>query len=390
MNSLKELTPYFSILKEKPLHIAIMFLATLMSTLFISIQPMFIKTFLNAISSSEETGFMLVILSFAGVSLCMAYLFDFISVSFRFLIKYNFDLFLFKTFTNSSMSLSEEAFEFGLTDGLDRISNSVLKVTLDFFHEMLKVFLIIIFLGTESLQFAIGTFCIFLLGVGVSSLLINRIAKILRYEVLSIESLARQIRSQKREKLKYRFLRFNYEKFGIKSFIYVITYLIFQLLPIFFLFYYTFDKFVSIGSITSILIYIGMLHGPYKNLVEIIKELKVTVKVTSFIRKDFEAYLKFLEKTKDLDKGIIFIPDSTNIEGVSLNDSNPIQLVNSCLFSLNSLENKNMDEILKRGEKEKIFILTKFEEHFRNGHFVYQSKIDEIGTVLPYLQKAIA
>lgn len=385
METLKQLRPYLSILKDNPLLIGAIFIASIMTTIFTSVQPMFIKIFLNGLTSNESIKFLVSILLFILAGLILAYLFDLISVSLRFLIRYNFNLSLYDSFIKSSQGLSDEAFEFAITDGLPRISEAILKVSLDFIFQIITLIFIIGFLCLENIEFGVIILCFFIAGVFSSTYFSNLLARISKFEVRAKEQFIRSMRQNPTGKLKIKFFDFYFHRFELDSIIVIIHFILFQIFPIIFLLYYLKDRFVTIGSITSILIYISMLRKPFLNIVQIIKTVKTSVMITAFIRKDLENYLTLLHKTLDLDRGLILVTEGAKLAGASLDVASNVALKNACLFKReNSAQTKNLNFLIERSKNEKIFLLAPL-ENIKYGHFVLDLKNNKLNTSLQYL-----
>lgn len=388
--SFKELKPYLVLLRDNPLLVAAIIFSSLLSMLFVSLQPMLIKTFLNGVSDKAGSEFLAIVVTFILVGVIIGYIFDFVAVGLRFLLELNFNQSLYRVFSQSSLGLSEEAFEFSMTDGLPRITESVLKISLDLFFQFFNLVLISFFLFLESKVLGIASIVFFIIGQLVSLGIVSSVSRFSRFEVKAKEKLIRSLRSSKPITLTFSFFRYYLNMFGLNSTIFFISYFLFQVLPVIFLFFYLKLQFLSVGSITSVLIYIGMLAVPYNKIVEIFKYVNTSVVVTRFIRKDLEYYLALLDETENIDRGLILLPQddegsTKHSVGIPVKTMNETSLINGNLFYEEDNSDQDWLEALRqKSYREKIFLAHPKKKKPSVGHFVYDFNQKKFETVLSY------
>ena len=121
--------PYLRLVGRFPLHLAAAFLAALLAEFLFTIQPAFLKTFINQAQAGAPRGALLVFPAFMVGAAILAYAFDFISVTIRYLLEARLSRLLKEVYVEFSPKDRVEVLQFSLWTGLSHLSRLALSLS---------------------------------------------------------------------------------------------------------------------------------------------------------------------------------------------------------------------------------------------------------------------
>jgi len=303
---------YWSLVLKHPLYFINAYIAAIFTNYLLTLQPGFLKVFINEATKGSLKEHLLVITYFMIGALVLAFIFDTIQVSTSMLFKVSIEkklrLIHFKYARNRSL----KDITFPIQRGIYGLTEFCLLTSLDFLISITNISIVLFFIFSSNPIIGGGV------GLLVSVLLIATFPTIKRLGKISKE----------KEKLKTKCIA-EYEgsttsvyeghlneiqskeskRFKHDTVLVFSSFLIFKLTPAFILFAYIFQKNNDYGELASLFLYFGLLYGPYKKMTSIIRQSTLFFTQAELFKDDIEQAIKIDKILKKIPKGIVCIID---------------------------------------------------------------------------------
>ncbi len=275
-----------------PLHLAAALLAALVCDLLLTVQPMFLRAFIDQAQAGTKGLWAIPRLMLAAAAL--AYVFDFISVAIRFLLERGLSWRLTRAYLEfGSMSRAETA-QFALRRGIPSLSRLALGLTLELILALIRVLLILVCMGLEQAALGAVSAAVLVLSLAASGWATGRIGRVSRTMEVVMERLQAAAVSGRGPALGLlsRFYRFDRTQFGLRSVNVFLSTILFRVLPVGALGLYLTGAGLSLGALASVFLYFSMLRGPYSDLVALLQDSLVSWQESSLFSEDLEGALE--------------------------------------------------------------------------------------------------
>jgi hypothetical protein len=294
-----------------PLHLAAALLAAFVSETLSIVQPQFLRAFIDA-SAKVAVAKLWPIPALMAASAVLGYAFHTISVSIRELLQKNLSRQLKEAYLEFGDLSRPEHLHFSLRKGIQHLSQLTLSLTVDFFLVLTRLAMISLFLILA--QPALGGIVIVMLAVAVSTSL--RLTSLLGKTSRAYERASgRLVAAAKRDRFACgssldRIERLEKAKFKLTRLNLLPQFLLFRLMPAAVLALFLFDKRLTLGSLTSIFLYLSMLRAPYQEFVQKLQEAQASISEVALFRGDLERSLALSSVLSSTRAGLIWLPGS--------------------------------------------------------------------------------
>lgn len=289
---MSETTPFLrgaaALVARYPLHLSAAFLAAVLCDLLVTMQPLFLRAFIDEASSGLARQKLWLFPSFLLAAAVLAYAFDMIAVSIRFFLREKLTLRLSEAYLDFADRKHEAAVQFSLRSGISSYAELALSVSLDFILALSRIAIILLFMALDQSQLALAAGAAVLVGLAVSATTTGKIGRIsLAAERAKgrLAALALKRSPSARDYLT-KLYAFGLRLYGLKSLNVLVTLCLFRALPIGALALYLMDKGLSLGALASTFLYFSMLRAPYSELTSLMQESQIAISSSALFLSD--------------------------------------------------------------------------------------------------------
>jgi hypothetical protein len=287
------------------------FIAAVICSLMMTIQPLYLRTFINQAKQGVSSDHLGVIIIFMVASAGFAYVFDMISVSIRASIRLKLRDELRKVYAKHCRHHNNSQKNLAYRGGLDSLAEIALLSSLDSILILFNLALIVCFMSLESPVMATIA-CLFFVvsGLAITSLC-KKMGRIGNHFELGNNNIINKDTGNFFESARRidRRLNFESDNFIISSKLVFLSFFIFRVVPLFILVLFTKELGVTLGSLASIFLYFNLLHGPFKKMTLLLKSILVNFGKTEQFRNGLTAGLNFEAKMGGIPSGLILVDD---------------------------------------------------------------------------------
>ena len=370
---LKKIKIYWSLALKHPLYFFNAYLAAVLTNYLLTLQPGFLKVFINQGTNGATRDHLLVITFFMMGSLALAFIFDTIEVSTSTLFKVTIEKKLRTLHYKYSKRRDMSDISFPIQRGIFGLTEFTLLTSLDLLISITNLIIVLAFIFNSNQL--IGSVA----GVLIFTLLFMIFPKIKKLgniskekEKIKIDCIENfhQFSEEEYEKNLIKMQKNEASRFSIETLLVFSNFFIFKLTPALILFSFIFEKNSDYGELASLFLYFGLLYQPYKNTTKIIKRATLFFTQAEIFKDDIERAILIDKKIKFLPKGLICIYN----KNVKSNDHKKINaLKESSKKERATFQSSNIDEISKSD-----FVLTKDLELITTAAYLWGHKNEAV------------
>jgi ABC-type multidrug transport system fused ATPase/permease subunit len=335
---------YWSLVLKHPLYFINAYIAAILTNYLLTLQPGFLKVFINEATKGSLKEHLLVITYFMIGALLLAFIFDTIQVSTSMLFKINIEKKLRLIHYRYAKNRSLKDISFPIQRGIFGLTEFCLLTSLDFLISITNIAIVLFFIfsSNPTIGAIVGFLVVTLLLATFPTIKkLGKISKekekiktkcIAEYESSNISSYEKYLNDIQRKESK----RFKHDTVLVFS-----SFLIFKLTPSFILFAYIFQKNNNYGELASLFLYFGLLYGPYKKMTSIIKQSTLFFTQAEIFKDDIEQAIKIDKILKKLPTGVVCIIDEC------FPSSNHNEQVSNSTKELKTFRSNNFEDISK-------------------------------------------
>ena len=299
---------YFKVIGKYPLHLCAAFIAAILCDLLFALQPLFLKTFINQAAKGVDKNHLLIITLFMLFGLLMAFIFEYIGLRIRYTLEEKIDYSYRMIYHQGCVHQQTTQVNAAARMGLKSLAAFSLNMTYDVILILTNMLLILGFLASEQLIVGGTVFSVLILSLLFTFKLTNKIGKITktreRFQTKIIK-LFNKKNADDKDRIALDYLKYYPIQFRISTILAFNSFFLFKVLPLIILVLYAFKRDISLGSIASVFIYLGMLAIPYQRLTELLRISSINFSKASLFREDFEMALDAYEQQSLFSKGFL-------------------------------------------------------------------------------------
>jgi hypothetical protein len=306
---LKALSPYLRFSFAFPLHLAAAFIAAVAAEVLLTMQPMFLRAFIDEARNGMAARELWAFPTFMIVGALLAYTFDFISITIRYLLEQRLSMSLKDAYLEHGPRGRPEVFQLAMSTGISNLALLSLTLSVDVWLVLARIALVLCFLSFENLGLGLGvaaamTAC---LGLNVATnLRIGRVSRAIQRVTTRIVALAARSGLPLARTRLGRLYDFDLHRFGLRSANVAFSFIMFKLAPLSVLIAYLLGAQISLGAIASTFLYFSMLSTPYQDLLFLLQTGTVTYSESALYREDVERSLSARDLLERVPVGLIW------------------------------------------------------------------------------------
>ena len=243
-------------------------------------------------------------------ALALAFIFDTIQVSTSMLFKVNIEKKLRSIHFKYAKNRKLKDITFPIQRGLYGLTEFSLLTSLDLLISLTNIGIVLFFIFSSNplIGSVVGALVLVLIFATFPAIKkLGEISKekekikskcLIDYETASLDDYDKNLQLIQQKETS----RFTFDTILVFS-----SFLIFKLTPAFILFAYIFQKNNNYGELASLFLYFGLLYGPYKKLISIIRQSTLFFTQAEIFKDDIERAIKIDKKVKKIPRGIICI-----------------------------------------------------------------------------------
>ena len=282
------LRDFISLTLSFPLQLFAAFVSGILSTLLLTIQPVFIKTFINESARGVEASHLKALLLFMGLSLALAFIFDTIKVSMETVLKLKIENELRTGFHYFFSGCSKEKYDFAVRRGLFSMANFSFLLSFSLPMALVNIIVILIFIGFESPIMGLVTFLLCLASFFLNYYVSKELGSISKYkEDVKTSMIKTQAQNQQNHNSLVGELQAKEgSRFLWSTLLFLNQYSLFKIVPLVILLVLLSGNDLNSGSIAGLFLYFGLLIRPYQLLSLALQDLLVLYHQNEFIREE--------------------------------------------------------------------------------------------------------
>lgn len=297
---------------REPVALAAAFLAALIAEAMLTMQPLFLRAFIDQAQGGAAPKLLLYFPLFMLAAAGLAYLFDLIAVAIRFRLQRGLTRRLRELYVEFSDKPKPETTRFALRSGLTGLAQLALALSLDLLLVLARLSLILGGLGLGDPAAAWAAALVLALGAALSYATTARLGRLSRTRELLAERLGAEALAGRpgwRRTLDRGEMVAD-KRFGLLSINVLMSFLIFRVLPVAVLFWHVYGAGGTVGSLASAFLYLSMLRAPYQELVGLLQDNLVAFSESSVFAVELERGLKRHAATVAVPFGLIWERDT--------------------------------------------------------------------------------
>jgi hypothetical protein len=294
-----------------PLHLAAAFLAALISDLLLTIQPMFLRAFIDLSQSGAPKGKLLAFPAFMAGAAVLAYLYDFIAVAIRFALQRRVEDLLKEVYLDFGDKSKPDAVRLSLRVGLAHQAQLAVSLALDFALLFARIALILACMALGQGTLALATLLVLAAGLAAHAWTSARLGRLSRATARMLEravGLALGGSWLAKERLAHH-SELERRGFLLRSVDVLVVFVVFRVMPIGALVWFLFGSGLTLGSLTSTLLYVSMLRLPYLDLIRLLSESLVALRESELFSSGLARGLRMSSLLRSLPFGLIWDRD---------------------------------------------------------------------------------
>ena len=300
--------PYVRLISNFQIYVLAGLISTSLSELLLLTIPLFIRGFIDYIdvlSARELLKFPLMMLGVAA----LAYLFDMISVSVRFLLGQEVDVQLKEIYINYSFTDDEQTHAFALRSGLAQMANFTVNMSLIKYLHLIRIALILVFIFFENTLVGLATGISLLLALSAGLFLTRILGRASRAKEEYINRFLHKRRDDQR--LKGRDFADSVDDMEAKMFLgesglFFLAYVLFHLLPVGVLLVALYGTELTTGALASLILYLSLLRPPFQEMLSFIKDNIRYFSDSEIFRGELERSLLVAGLLNQADRGLVW------------------------------------------------------------------------------------
>jgi ABC-type multidrug transport system fused ATPase/permease subunit len=378
-----------------PLHLAAAFLATVISDLLLTVQPMFLRTFIDLSQNHVDVRKLWIFPILMAAAAVLAYAYEFISVAIRYFLKRRIAQLIEEVYIDYGDKQRPEIVRLSLGKGIDHLAELTMSVSVEFLMYATRIGLILACLALDQVKLALATFVILLVSGVVSWITTQRGSRIIRtMELIRSQSITLAMKGSPSAKRHLtRLYELDWVQFLLKALNFFLSFVVFRVLPVSVLALYLFGSGVTLGALTSTFLYFSMLRGPYNELVKLLQESMAALSEASLFADSLEQGLWLHGILDSLPVGLIWSRESgggTPLSAVS--EAPPAREYFDDLGDSPEgapVKASNLRTLAERSKSASICVHSQDDLMFRHAHF-FAPRQAKVRTILPILRTAVA
>lgn len=294
-----------------PLHLAAAFLAATLADLLLTMQPRFLRAFIDQAQASGAARGLWLFPAFMLAAAVLAYAYDFISVAIRYSLQRSLSQLFKEVYIDSASSERSETVSFALRSGLSDFSQLVLSMSLDLFLIVTRLLLILGFMALDQPALGLASLAVLGLSLALSyaaTRRLSRVGKAVEIATQRVISLALAGGSQAKAGLE-RASGLQQAQFNLRSINVFLALIVFRLMPLSVLALYLSGWGVSLGALASTFLYFSMLQAPYQDMLRLMQESGVAFATSSLFRAQLEQGLELRRLFSRAPVGLVWRAD---------------------------------------------------------------------------------
>lgn len=381
---LRPLKPYVALAARHPLHLIAAFAAALIAEVLLTIQPLFLRAFIDGAQSGLPHRELWQFPAFMVAAAGLTYAFDFISAAIRFLLQRRIERELKEVYLDFGGERRADNIQHALYSGIGKLAQLSLSLAVDFLLVMSRIALILAFLSLDNPALGLATLLILAASLGVNAATVSRLGRISRaVERAAGSVVARALRGKAgaaKERLG-RIYSYDVPQFNLESLNVLLSFGIFRVLPVSALAWYLLGR-GSLGSLASTFLYFSMLRGPFSDLTSLLQRSVVTFTESALFRGELEQGLALNGLFEALPRGMIW-ERSPRRRGTPLSAAAAAgEGAREFYDDLNgSAKDSALDGLRRRSKERSLCVYSEDPALRRHAHFVHRGA-GEAATVL--------
>ncbi|MEE8074660.1 MAG: hypothetical protein V3T60_03435 [Candidatus Binatia bacterium] len=304
----RQLRPYLRLVSAFPLHLIAAFVAALISEILLTIQPRFLRGFIDQAQAGLGGSELWVFPAFMLGAAVLSYAFEFISVAIGYYLETRLALHLKQVYLKHCRQQRSELVQYSMRSGITALADLALSISLDFLLLLSRLLLILTFLSLENWGLGLATLVTLTLSLGLtlmSTIRIGRIGRVIELSTGKIINATLKGGVSAKDPLE-RLYAYDQARFSLRSVNYFLFFITFRVLPLSALVWYLFGASISLGSLASTFLFFSMLQSPYLYLIEMLQKSTGAFSESALFRKDLERGLRLDEKLSAAPLGLIW------------------------------------------------------------------------------------
>ncbi|MCO4793822.1 MAG: ABC transporter ATP-binding protein [Bacteriovoracaceae bacterium] len=385
----KNLKRYWQIVFSHPLHFFAAYIAALLCNFLLTLQPGFVKVFINEASRGVDRSHLVSIALYMALALVLAFVFDTLQVTTSLAFKLKVEQILRDIHHRHCKYHSQGQINLTVQKGIFGLMEFTIITSLEAVLVISSILMVTIFMIFEDKYMGGTVFFFVSLGVIINLKITQPLGRIARFkEVVK----ARMIKKFKQSDEQFehsisRLQKYEYKRFFLDTIFVFSSFATFRLLPSVILIAVALYMEKSIGGIASLFLYFNLLHKPYIRLITLVKQAVLYYSQASLFRDGLEAGLDYENYLGKLPFGLV-ISTRKAFAGAPLSgEINSNSVIYSDELSTEVASEETIKKLLDLAKKETVLLFTQNETLIKQGHF----HLDENGvlkTIPLYLEES--
>jgi hypothetical protein len=291
-----------------PLHVAAALLAALISDLLLTIQPLFLRAFIDLSQASAPRSKLMAFPLFMLGGAALAYLYDFIAVAIRFALQRRVAGLLKDVYLDFADKSRPEVVRLSLRSGLAHLAQLSVSLSLDFALLTARIGLVLGCLALDQGALALATLAVLAASLAASAWTSRRTGRFSRAMARSLErgvELGLRGSPLAKEKVAL-YAELEQRRFLLRSIDVFVVFVVFRVVPLAALVWYLLGKGLTLGSLTSTFLYFSMLKSPYQDLAALIQESLAAVKESELFSAGLDRGLELYRLLRAAPHGLVW------------------------------------------------------------------------------------
>lgn len=367
----KSLKRYWKIVFAHPLDFFLAYIASMICNFLLTLQPAFVKVYINEATRGVEKNHLVIIASFMIVALVLAFFFDTLQVTASITFKLKVEQVLRSLHQKYSQYQASEKNSLVIQRGIHALTEFTVLTSLELLLVVSNIIMVMFFLIVEDQITGLCVLGLLLLNIFVNIKLTKPIGRIASYKenikTLMVKKFS--ISPYFFERMIGRLQFFEFKRFFLDTIFIFSSFSTFRLMPAIILLILALFSEKSVGSIASLFLYFNLLHKPYLRLINLLKQAVLYYSQTSLYRDSLEAALDYEHTVRDLPFGLV-IGDADINAGAKLSKMNEGTTI---LKDDETLSEQRLKEILALSKVAPVVVYTKNTALINHAQFYLKS-----------------